>query len=499
MEKDIQEKDPRSFEGDNSSEENIAPENVEAWLEAKLDWNNSSNMHNPRNWPSWKRWFTTLVVAWMSLVVTFGSSIYVSGTITMAIEFGVGRTVALLGLSLYLLGLAFGPVIAAPLSETVGRLGIYRYSLVLSLLFTLGVARAHNIGTVLVCRFFAGLFASPVLAVAGGSIQDVWRMEELSLAMATFCLAPFAGPVLGPIIGGFLIERKSWRWTMYVLMMFCGAILPLIWCLEETYKPVIIKKLAKKHGYPLPPKPEPKAALTLLFTVVLKRPFEMLFVEPIVQLLSLYMAFVFAVLFGFFEAFPFVFTTVYEFSYGDQGLTFIGIGVGLLIGTLTYIIMDARIFKPEFLKPNPPAPESRLITLKIGSILLPIGLFWLAWTSRKSVHWIVPVISGVPFGMALLLLFFTVMNYFAMCYPPMSLASAIAANNLLRYLMASAFPLFTIQMYEKLHIDWATSLYGFVCVALMPVPWFLDRYGAHLRSKSRFGYFVSSEIGDESV
>ncbi|KAK9466562.1 major facilitator superfamily domain-containing protein [Lipomyces arxii] len=453
----------------------------------ELEWDGPDDPENPKNWSYLKRWYTTFVVAWMCLVVTFGSSIYVSGALELAAEFHVGDVVGFLGLSLYLVGLACGPTIAAPISETVGRNPVYYISIPISMLFSTGVGKAPNIGTVLVCRFFSGMFASPVLAVAGGTIQDIWEVDMVGLAMSGFCMAPFAGPVLGPIIGGYLIARKSWRWTMWVLLMFSGAVLPLVATLSETYKPVLLKRRAIKRGLPLPPKLPPKQALALIFTVTLVRPFQMLLLEPIVLALSIYMAFVFAVLFGFFEAFPFVFRTVYHFSSGQVGLTFIGIGVGLLIGSALYIFLDRTRYTPAMRLPVPPPPEARLLPAKIGAVALPVSLFWLAWTSRHSVHWIAPVLAGVPFGMALILLFFTVVTYFALCYPAMATASALAANNMLRYIMAAGFPLFTIQMYQKMGIDWATSFYAFVALALLPVPWALGRFGARLRAGSRYG------------
>ncbi|KAK9369505.1 major facilitator superfamily domain-containing protein [Lipomyces kononenkoae] len=452
----------------------------------ELDWDGPDDPENPKNWPLWRRWYITFVVAWMCLVVTFGSSIYVAGTDYMAFEFGVSRTVALIGLSLYLIGLACGPTVAAPISETLGRTPVYFTSIPISMLFTAAVGKAQNIGTVLVCRFFAGLFASPVLAVAAGTIQDLWEPDMVGVAMGGFCLAPFAGPILGPIIGGFLIEKKSWNWTMWVLLMFAGAVVLLVATLRETYKPILLKRRAKKRGLPLPPKLPIGQALKLVVTVTLQRPFAMLLFEPIVLALSLYMSFVFAVLFGFFEALPYVFASVYGFGTGDTGLTFLGIGVGLLIGAAIFIYLDRTKYVPAMRLPVPPSPESRLLPAKIGAIALPIGLFWLAWTSRKSVHWIVPVLSGVPFGMALILIFFTVATYFTLCYPAMVTASALAANNMLRYLMAAGFPLFTIQMYEKMGIAWATSFYAFVGLALLPVPWALSRYGARLRAGSRY-------------
>lgn len=68
-------------------------------------------------------------------------------------------------MSLYVVGLAFGPMLAAPMSESFGRLIVYRLSLPISMLFTLGAGFSNTFGGLLVCRFLAGTFGSPVLAV----------------------------------------------------------------------------------------------------------------------------------------------------------------------------------------------------------------------------------------------------------------------------------------------------------------------------------------------
>jgi ABC-type transport system involved in cytochrome bd biosynthesis fused ATPase/permease subunit len=96
--------------------------------------------------------------------------------------------------------------------------------------------------------------------------------------------------------------------------------------------------------------------------------------------------------------------------------------------------------------------------------------------------------AGVPFGFGLILIFFATISYFSMTYPPLSLASALAANNFLRYILASVFPLFITQMYSKLHIDWATTLFAFIALAMVPVPWIFEKWGPTLRQKSVYGF-----------
>ncbi|EGV64349.1 hypothetical protein CANTEDRAFT_104603 [Yamadazyma tenuis ATCC 10573] len=463
----------------------------------QLDWDSFDDKGNPLNWPTWKKWYITFTTAILCLCVSLGSSLYVSGVFELMASTGASRELCVSGLTFYLVGLAFGPALAAPISEEFGRRIVYLVSFPVSMLFTMAIGLSDKIYQILILRFFCGLLASPALAVAGGSINDVWAPEERGFAMAMFCLAPFLGPVLGPIVGGFASEHKGWKWTMWVSLMFSGAILPFVLALPETYKPIILAKRMKKRGIAIY-KPPVVQLLKVTMFVTMLRPMEMLVVEPIVLVWSFYIAFVFAVLFGFFEAFPIIFADEYGMDLGVSGLTFIGVGIGLILGVIFYVFIDRKAFpiNPDGTKGRRDKngdlivskPEVVLGIGKIGGLCLPISLFWLAWTGRKSIHWAVPTASGIPFGFGLILVFFTNMLYFSMAFPPSSVASALGANSFLRYLLASVFPLFVSQMYEKLHINWATSLFAFIAVAMLPIPWIFERIGPKLRQMSKFGY-----------
>lgn len=112
-------------------------------------------------------------------------------------SFHVSTTVALLPLSFYVIALGFGPVLAAPLSETYGRQFVYLSSLPLGALFTMGAGFSKNIETLVILRFFAGLFFSPALSIGAGTIADMCSNEERATMTSIYILMPFLGPALG--------------------------------------------------------------------------------------------------------------------------------------------------------------------------------------------------------------------------------------------------------------------------------------------------------------
>jgi MFS family permease len=392
--------------------------------------------------------------------------------------------------------LAFGPIVSAPLSETFGRKLAYLSTIPISLLFILGAGCSQNFGTLLVCRFFAGAFGAGCLAIGAGTNSDLWPPISRAAASAVFLLAPFLGPAIGPPVGGFAVMAKGWRWTQWPILMIGLAALIFGVFQEETYKKIILQRRARRLDIPPPPNPLPPglARVKFILFVTVFRPIRMLITEPIVAYFSIYTAFNFSVLFGFFDAFPIVFQGVYHFNIGESGLTFLGIGLGCSIATGIFILMDRLTYRKKTLAArakgdmSPLPPEQRLHSAMLGSFLLPISLFWFAWTAREDIHWIVPLIATVPFGIGNLLVFCSCVLYLIDTYGSLNGASAAAANGMLRYVLGGVFPLFTIQMYRKLGIDWATSLLGFVTVALLPIPWVLYKFGPKIRARSEYAF-----------
>lgn len=220
----------------------------------------------------------------------------------------------------------------------------------------------------------------------------------------------------------------------------------------------------------------------------------MLFTEPILFLLSLYMAFIYGILYLDFTAYPVVYKESRDWPPGIAGLSFLGICVGMTIATLGSPYVN-RIHGIYVRRLGGPQPEARLPHLVVISWLIPVSLFWFAWTATPSIHWISGIIAGAPFGFSLIMLFLGITSYLTDCYGQFG-ASALAANAVLRSLFGAVFPLFANDMYDALGVSWATSLLGFVALAMTPLPWLFYRFGPQIRAKSK--YHLKTRVYDAS-
>ncbi|TPX14316.1 uncharacterized protein E0L32_005512 [Thyridium curvatum] len=449
--------------------------------------------HNPFNFPRWKKWAITILQAFATLAVTFVSSAYSGGVREIILYFHISSEVSILGVSLFVLGFAIGPLIWAPFSEFFGRQRLFFITFGLLTAFNAGAAGAQNIATLMILRFFAGSFGSSPLTNAGGVIADMFSADERGLATAIFAAAPFLGPAIGPIAGGFLGEAAGWRWVEGLMAIFTGVIWIIIslW-VPETFAPVLMRRRADKLSH-MTSKVyvakldlhQPRKSMVHQFKIALSRPWILLFSEPIVSLLSIYMAIVYGTLYMMFPAFPIVFQQARGWSPGIGGLAFIGIAVGMMFG-VTYFMYDNKRYQAVSAKHKGFAPpEARLPPAIIGSFFIPVGLFWFAWTNGPSVHWIVSIIGSSFFSFGIVLVFLALMNYLVDSYVIFA-ASVLAANSVLRSLFGAAFPLFTTHMYQNLGLHWASSIPAFLALACVPFPVLFYIYGSRVRAKCAF-------------
>ncbi|KAJ5615299.1 hypothetical protein N7537_000413 [Penicillium hordei] len=449
---------------------------------------------NPMNFSEVKKWTFTMLVAVATLAVSLVSSAYTGGIKEIMLQFHIGQELATLGVSLFVLGFAIGPLLWAPLSELFGRQILFITTYAALTAFNAGVAGSQNAWSIIILRFFAGSFGSSPLTNAGGVIADMFPAKQRGIAMSLFAAAPFLGPIIGPIAGGFIgMSDGGWQWVMGFLALFSGT----VWIIgsltiPETYAPVLLRRraerLSKLSGNIYRSKLEidqGKVSLKDSFKVSLSRPWVLLFQEPIVFLLSLYMAIVYGTLYMMFAAFPIVYQQTRGWNQGVGGLAFLGIMIGMLAAVI-YSLWDNKRYIGTSDKHNGFAPpEARLPPCLIASVAIPIGLFWFAWTNYPSIHFMVSIAAGVPFGFGMVLVFLSIMNYLIDSYTIFA-ASVLAANSVIRSLFGAAFPLFTTYMYKNLGIHWASSIPAFLALACVPFPFLFYKYGPAVRARCKF-------------
>ncbi|KAF4436463.1 MFS general substrate transporter [Fusarium austroafricanum] len=446
---------------------------------------------HPRSWSESKKLFTVFGGIVASFTAVFGTSVYVASIPGIVKEFAVSETLAISLVSIYSLGQVIGPAITSASSELFGRRRVLQLSILTALIFTIGSASAQTFRSLAVLRFLASVAVSPCASFALGVINDVWDVESSTMGTAMVLIAAMASIVpaaLGMVCGAPLVVATSdWRWTFWLTAIFLGVAFIAVIPMPESFGPQIARQKARRLKKDAPDRGDWKQ----LVWTLLARPVYMLFVEPVIFPTALVSAIAQGVVFCLYAAYPLILSTAYSFNLTQIGLSFLPMFVGNVLAIPILGLIDRLPFiRTHFSASNGVdstlLPERRLSGAVLGGVMMPISLFWLGWTARRDIHWIVPLLSGLLFGMSYTLILISYAIYKNDIYGAKYGSSAFAAEVMIRYVLSAPVPLFTVQMIKRIGFNWSMSLVGFICVALVPIPWIFIYYGARLRRKSRF-------------
>lgn len=457
----------------------------------------SDDPMHPFNWPLKKKGLIFFSLSFLVMTIAFGLSIFLTAIPDIEKEFHISQEVGTLGVSLYVLGFAFGPIIWAPLSELYGRKITLVVSSFVFVCFLFATATAKDVQTIMLSRFFGSVVGSAPLAVVGAAFADIFDNTQRGYAITLFSLGVVLGPQLAPIVGGFITSSYlGWRWTEYITgIMGSLAFVLVLFFYQESHHPIILankaEELRRRTGnWGIRAAHE---EVNLSFREIaennLTRPLVLLFTEPILFLVTLYVAFVYGILYLCLTAYPIIFSGGYGWRGGLVYLPYIGMCVGQ-VSACMWVLYCEKSYKAKVVANNgKPVPEARLPAMIPGAIAFPIGLLWLCWTGNypDKVPWPAPAVSGLFIGFGILSIFLPSLNYIIDSYLIYA-ASAMAANSLFRSIFGAVFPLFATYMFNGMGVNWAGLLLGLFAVALAPVPFLFVKYGKRIRAKSKFAF-----------
>ncbi|KAL8872468.1 MAG: hypothetical protein Q9174_001912 [Haloplaca sp. 1 TL-2023] len=449
---------------------------------------------NPFNFPKRRKWTVILAAAAVTLLVGLNATSIATPALVVAEEFHVsddGFPNSFWPITVWNTGAALGPMIGLPLLENFGSRSGYLLCYAAFTIFVIPQAVAPNFATLLAVRGIAGALGGILQNAIEMFLADIFLTDEernLPITLFTFVLA--AGVTLGPVFGA-IVHQLSWRWVFYIQLIIYSSLFPiLLLAIPETRGPVLLSTHARKEPHLTSSAPETKKPpLSTLFRDAIVRPTRLLCTEPVVFFLTLWSSFCFGLVFILTQSVAQVYSTNYAFSDGASGLIQSSLFIGEIVGFLACIPQNSyyqRSGTKNRKEPGTPIPEARL-PLSIPASLLGLagGMFWYGWAGYPHVHWMLPTVGLGFVGFAIMVIITTVDMYLTDSYTKYA-GSAVAAVAFGENIFAAWLPLAANKMYTVLGFQWASSLLGFVAVALTLAPVVLYFRGEAIRRRSPF-------------
>ncbi|KAJ4287624.1 hypothetical protein N0V90_012327 [Kalmusia sp. IMI 367209] len=391
---------------------------------ARSDW--ATSAHNPLNWSSARRWTIIVVLAITNFVAAMTTA-YEPGLDQILHDFHAQEKDSLgaLSISIYTLGYCIGPLIVAPVSEIYGRIWLLRVAYVVFPLTLIGCGASRSIGAFIASRAIMGFAGIVFLLLSAAIVPDIMPKERRGISMGAMLTG--AGLSLGPIMGGYIVERTTWRWIFWACAITFG-LLAAVGCyiLTETYSPVLQRRVdqsgddsetraqassaTSQHNLHVSsPIKQLSARIIAIFKGPWVRPAQMLIQSPIVLLFAIYTTVTQGYLLLVFATLGLVYQDHYHFSPGASGLAYLGLAFGLTISQFTLgHLSDKHIARMAHLH-GVHKPEDRLPPLLIGALIIPFSLLAYGWGTHT--HWIVPILGSALFAVGYMCTYLPVMMY----------------------------------------------------------------------------------------
>ncbi|KZL77025.1 efflux pump antibiotic resistance [Colletotrichum tofieldiae] len=448
---------------------------------------------NPLDWPTGRKWMVTDVLSATGFNRIMVSTIMAPALTNIAAELHMTSTESAMALSIYLLATAFGPLFIGPMSEIYGRQVVLHASSIWFLVWNVLCGFATTKGTLIAARFLAGFGASAIYALGGGVLGDIWRPEQRGRSLGIYLLIPLLGAAVGPIIGGFIAARTTWRWMFWSTSIFQAAMIFVsFFSFPEPYGALILRRRAARlrretgeaRYYTASERLDAGRSTRAVVARALTRPLRLLLFHPIIQVSALLSGFNYGIMYVTLSTFSDLWKGQYGQSVEISGLHYIACSLGELLGSQVGGPMMDHLYKRR----QQPTPESRAMLMFFGIVPAWIGALAYGWTAEYRLHWLIVDVGVVAMMFGMQLSSMPMTAYVIDTYGEHT-SSAMAATQFVKSLTAFLFPLFAPSMYRAMGYGWANSVMALAGVIIsIPLPVFIWKCGARLRAREASTY-----------
>ncbi|CAK4034007.1 MFS general substrate transporter [Lecanosticta acicola] len=455
-----------------------------------VEWDGKHDPQNPKNFSTRIKVAIGLVIGLMNFVVSFAISVFSGATGPLGHDDDpLSGNAADLGVSLFILGLAFGPALFGPASEFYGRKTPLVFGMIGFMGATISVTTSKYFEAVLICRFLSGFCGSAAYVIPPGMFVDLFGPVGRAMGYSMFATGAFIGGSLGPAIGVTLVSEYNltWRWSMWLCVLIALPLTVTMLVLPETLEKFILQEKCRRlrnatgdwslHCF----RDETPAGLQKY----LMKPWQMLIREPVLIVVTLAFTLDYGIQSLTYSAVPKAYEFPRHWGRGHSAWMLVVTIPGFVVGCIV-VLVDTKIrFQKRLVAGKAIEPESRLPAMIAGMIILSLGLLYFAWKTSSSTHWSDPATAEVLIGTGMYLVWVTATVYIQDLYVEHA-NSALAACAFVRYAAGAALSTFSAPMYEKLGVHWMIGSLGVLCAVLVPLHILFYFCGKRVRGWSKF-------------
>ncbi|KAL1900811.1 hypothetical protein Cpir12675_000684 [Ceratocystis pirilliformis] len=463
-----------------------------------VTWDGPNDPQDPFNWSPRKKWLATGLGLFATCISLVNGSIITVAHEAINDEFGVSDANfphSYWPVTSWGVGGALFSLVILPVMEDFGIRTVFLITYFLFICFLAPIGPTNSFAALVIVRFFSGGCVSILANTVVGILTNVFNGDRArSPAMSLYILIYLAASSSGPVIGAVIFDYLGWRWLGYAELIWTAVFMPLfVFGMPESRSSVLLRQKSKRmraeglNAYTIE-----ELDTTPLIQIVaksVKRPLYMLSTESVVFVSTLWSAFSLGTIYLFTQSVEQVYSELYGWDAVRSGYIQAAIVIGEILGWAFCLMTNHWYYNSAARNresPGKPIPEARLYQAVIGGLFgVTGGMFVYAWTAYPDTRWEAPTVGLVVIGFGTTAVVQSISNYLIDAYSKYA-GSAIAAVCLGENMFIALLPLAATSMYTTLGLHWASSLLGFISLAMTATPLAVLKWGRKIRDRSPF-------------
>lgn len=168
---------------------------------------------------------------------------------TIAGNFGASTSQGTWVISSYGLAAAMAVPMTGWIARRFGEVRVFTYSVILFVLTSMLCGLSQNLHMLVVSRFLQGLVSGPMVPLAQTLLLSIYLPAKRGIAMAAFVMTTVTAPIVGPMLGGFIVDHTHWAWIFYINVpvgLFCAWV---VFRLMRKRESTIVKQPVDMVGF----------------------------------------------------------------------------------------------------------------------------------------------------------------------------------------------------------------------------------------------------------
>ncbi|KAI4912637.1 hypothetical protein J4E90_006043 [Alternaria incomplexa] len=461
--------------------------------------------------PGEKRWIVFLV-AYAGLFSPLSSFIYYPALFSLAEDLNITLTMANLSITTYMIVSGVAPSILGDMADTIGRRPLYLVAILTYTIANVGLAVQRSYPALLVLRMLQSAGSSGTISFGYAVVSDIATPAERGGFVGTILLGPNAAPSMGPVLGGILVQYAGWPWIFWTLAILSSINLCILAVtLPETARKIvgngsIMPTRLLNRSYLTHAKLKSNNSSTTSFGGEAHvQPMRWPSLKPCFKALWQKENALIMLINGLFymtyccvqASLSTLFITIYGFEELYAGLIYIPFGVGCVLASYTcgYImnweyrrVASGLGFAIDRTRADDlldfPIEKARLRATYFYMSVAAATTIGYGWALDKHTHFAVPLVLQFFIGASITGVF-NACGTLLVDVNPIRPATASAAANLFRCLLAGAALAALDVMISKLGAGWTFTLLTGLTLLSVPMVVLLQRSGRNWRQKSQ--------------